>query len=153
MGLLDGILEAIGPQGAGDFIRRFEQGPPWRGFDDREALEHYGRVAPALPPDEYRLAAEETFARFTPEERRQFGAHLVLRARRQDFGVPDTEDSRLKDPRTLADLTARLHGAGPGVLRGLLGADGGGPLSSSLARAALGGIAAVAMKRIRGAGR
>ncbi len=156
MGLLDGLMGAIGgQQGAGDFIRRFERGAPWDGVDDRETLETYGRVSKALPADEYRHAAEETFARFSPEERRQFAEHLQQQARRQDFSFPDlvggASPERVQEPGMLAELTSRLHGAGPGVLRGLLGG-GGGALSSPLARAALAGIAAMAMKRFMGGG-
>lgn len=157
MGLLDGLLGAVGRQGAGDFIQRYERGAPWDGIDDREALDHYGRVAGALPEDEYRRSAEEAFARFSPDERRQYGELLRQQARRQDFGFQDLDgdgrDDRLQDPRTLADMTSRLHGAGPGVLRGVLGGGGGGALSNPLAKAALAGIAAMAMKRVMGGGR
>lgn len=158
MGLLDGLMGAIGgPQGAGDFIRRFERGAPWEGIDDREALDQYGRVARALPQDEYRRAAEEAFSRFSPDERRQFAEHVQQRARRQDFSFPDllsgASADRLQEPGMLAELTSRLHGAGPGVLRGLLGGGAeGGALSSPLARAALAGIAAMALKRLVGGG-
>jgi hypothetical protein len=155
MGLLDGLLGAMGQQGAGDFIRRFERGAPWDGIADHEALDHYGRVAGGLPPDEYRQSAQEAFSRFSPDERRQYGELLRAQARRQDFGLQDLEgqDDRLQDPGMLADMTARLHGAGPGVLRGVLGGGGGGALSSPLAKAALAGIAAMAMKRMMGRGR
>lgn len=158
MGLLDGLMGAIGgPQGVGDFVQRFERGAPWEGIADEEALDQYGRVSRALPPEEYRRAAEETFVRFSPEERRQFAEQLQQQARRQDFSFPDllsgAETDRLQEPGMLAELTSRLHGAGPGVLRGLLGGGGGGgALSSPLARAALAGIAAMAMKRFVGGG-
>lgn len=157
MGLLDGLLGAMGQQGAGDFIRRFERGAPWDGIGDHEALEHYGRVAGSLPTDDYRQSAEEAFSRFSPDERRQYGQLLRQQARRQDFGMQDAgeDDERLQDPGVLAEMTSRLHGAGPGVLRGILGGGGagGGALSSPLAKAALAGIAAMAMKRVMGGGR
>lgn len=156
MGLLDGLLGAMGQQGAGDFIRRFERGAPWDGLGDGETLDTYGRVAGTLPPDEYRQSAEEAFSRFSPDERRRYGELLRQQAGRQDFSFPDLDgdgrDDRLQDPRTLAEMTSRLHGAGPGVLRGILGA-GGGALSSPIAKAALAGIAAMAMKRVMGRGR
>ncbi len=156
MGLLDGLLGAMGQQGAGDFIQRFERGAPWDGIGDHEALDHYGRVAGSLAPDEYRDSAREAFSRFSPDERRQYGELLQQQARRQDFGFHGVEgggaDDRLQDPGVLADMTARLHGAGPGVLRGVLGG-GGGALSNPLAKAALAGIAAMAMKRVMGRGR
>jgi hypothetical protein len=155
MGLLDGILGSMGQQGAGDFIQRFERGAPWDGIGDHEALDHYGRVAGSLQPDEYRESAREAFSRFSPDERRQYGELLRQQARRQDFGLQDLgegQDERLQDPGMLADLTSRLHGAGPGVLRGVLGG-GGGALSNPLAKAALAGIAAMAMKRMMGRGR
>jgi len=158
MGLLDGLMGALGQRGAGDFIQRFERGAPWDGVDDRETMDAYGRVAGVLPPEEYERSAEDAFARFSPEERRQFGRHLREQAHRQDFGFPDLDDDgqddRLQDPRTLARMTSRLHGAGPGVLRGMLGGGGaGGTFSNPLAKAALAGIAAMAMKRFMGGGR
>lgn len=159
MGLLDGLLGAMGQQGAGDFVQRYERGAPYDGIGEGETLDHYGRVAGALPPEEYRRSAEEAFARFSPQERRQYGEHLRQQARRQDFGFQDLDgdgqDDRLQDPGVLADMTSRLHGAGPGVLRGVLGGGGGGggALSNPLAKAALAGIAAMAMKRVMGGGR
>lgn len=160
MGLLDGLLGAIGgQQGVGDFIQRFERGAPWDGIDDKETLDNYGRVSRSLPPEEYRQAAEETFSRFSPEERRQFAEHLQQQARRQDFSFPDlvtgAGPDRMQEPGMLAEVTSRLHAAGPGVLRGLLGGGGGGSnaLSNPLAKAALAGIAAMAMKRFMGGDR
>jgi hypothetical protein len=155
MGLLDGLLGAMGQQGAGDFIQRFERGAPWDGIGDGEALDHYGRVAGSLPPDEYRQSAQEAFSRFSPDDRRRYGELLQQQARRQDFGLQGVEGGdRLEDPGVLAEMTSRLHGAGPGVLRGILGGGGGGgALSNPLAKAALAGIAAMAMKRVMGRGR
>ncbi len=59
----------MGQQGAGDFIQRFERGAPWQGIGDQEALEHDGRVAGSLSPDEYRQAPRDAFSRFSPDER------------------------------------------------------------------------------------
>jgi hypothetical protein len=151
MGLLDGLMGALGQGGASDFIQRYERGAPWDGVSDQEASQHYERVAGALPASDYRQAAEDAFQRLSPDQRRDLHAHLEDQARRQDFNVPSPlPGTQQGDPGALADLAAHLHGSGPGVLQGLLGGGAGGAFSHPLAKAALAGIAAMAMKRAFG---
>lgn len=185
MGLLDSLLGG-GPQaqGAQDFIRRYDQGAPHEGYDDREVLQQYQQVAPHLSQEQYQEAAEQAFARMSPQERLQFGQYLRSQAGRHDINFPDVNqdgvDDRLQDPHMLAQLTGRVHQQNPGLLGGLLGgalgggggfgsaiggmlggrSAGGGAgalgsqgaqvLDSPIAKAAMAGIAAMAMRNLMG---
>jgi len=140
-----------------DFVNRYEQGAPWTGISDQEALSRYRQVAPQLPPDVYQQSAEEAFARMSPQERLQFGQYLRQRAQQQQYAFPDFNqdgiDDRLQDPRYLAQVTGRMQQQQPGMLEQLLGGGGGGggsALDNPLAKAALAGVAAMAVKRMMG---
>ena len=172
--LMDALTDIFAPdqrQRHEDFARRYEHGSPWSDFDDQEALSEYQEVAPRLSEAEYRDSAREAFERLTPEQRREFGRWLRTKARKQGATVPDLDrdgiDDRLEDPGYLADATTQLRTQQPGFLDGLLGsvlgggagASGGTPrwagqgglsglLSSPIARAAIGGIAAMAFSRL-----
>ena len=37
-------------EGFQDFLNRFEDGPPWEGYDDREVMDRYGDVAHKASP-------------------------------------------------------------------------------------------------------
>ena len=52
-----------------NFVDRYEQGDPWDGIADDEAVQRYQQVAPRLAPDVYEQSAEEAFRRLTPEQR------------------------------------------------------------------------------------
>ena len=146
-----------------DFSRRYDQGSPWDGFDDDEARDKYRRVAPNLPPDLYRESAEETFSRMTPEQRFELGRKLQQSARQEGLRF-DGDDDALRDPRRLASAAAQIQqdrpdfleqllggGSSAGAGGGMGGAGGmGGMLSGGLGRAALGGIAAIAVKKMMG---
>jgi hypothetical protein len=155
---------------AQDFVSRYEQGSPYEGYDMDEALHNYQRVSERLSPQEYEEAAFEAFQRMPAQDRAQF-AQMVRQRGGMDFG-----DMQADDPRELARMTSRFRqqgggggglaslfgfggGGGGGDVGGLLGASqgrrggGGGNdlgdmLNNPLAKAALGGIAAVAMKRM-----
>ena len=148
-----------------DFVRRYDEGAPWENVRDDEALEAYREVAPRLSDESYRESAQEAFARLTPEQRLEFGRWLRQRSRQQSIPVPDLDrdgiDDRLEDAGFLADATTQLRREQPGFLDGLLGnALGGGVgmsgtgsglgdlLSSPIARAAIGGIAAMALSKV-----
>jgi nucleoid-associated protein YgaU len=165
MGLLDALLG--GGQGREEqqaFLQRFEQGPPWEGYSDQEVLKRYGTVAGQASPDEYRQAAAEAFSRMTPEQRIEFGRMLQQRARDRRANVGDLEHSGIsdfQDAQRLASLTSRVHEQ-PGLLRSILGGgdqpqgqqaqgEQAGLLGSPLAKAALAGIAAMAIKKVLGA--
>ena len=161
MGLLDALLG--GAQGREDnsgFLQRFENGPPWEGYSDQEVLKRYGTVAGQASAQEYQQAASDAFARMSPEQRVEFGRLLQQRAREQHADIRGLNQSGIQDfqdAQQLARLTGEVHQQ-PGLLRSLLGEGGGGGqsqqaglLSNPLAKAALAGIAAMAIKRVLGA--
>ncbi len=147
-----------------DFANRYDQGPPYQGFSGQEAYQRYQQIAPQLPPDVYEDAARESFSRMSPQERQQFGQYLRQNAQQQGVNFPDFNqdgiDDRMQDPNYLAQMTGRMHQQQPGLLGQLLGGGqqqslGGGAgdlLSNPLAKAALGGIAAMAVKRMMSGG-
>ena len=124
-----------------DFIGRYEQGPPWAGVSDREALQRYQQVAPHCSPEVYEQSAQEAYARMSPQERVQFGQYLRQQARQQNIDVPDFNqdgiDDRLQDPATLARVTSRMHQQQPGVFGQLLGGAAGGSPDGASDRATL----------------
>ncbi len=148
-----------------EFANRYDQGPPYQGFPGEEAYQRYQQIAPQLPPDVYEDAARESFSRMSPQERQQFGQMLRQRSQQQGVNFPDVNhdgiDDRMQDPNYLAQITGRMHQQQPNLLGQLLGggqqqALGGGGigdlLNNPLAKAALGGIAAMAVKRMMSGG-
>ena len=140
-----------------DFVGRYDQGAPYDGISDQEALSRYQQVAPQLPPDVYETSAQEAFARMSPQERGQFVQYLRQRAQQQHFDFPDLnqdgiDDRVQRDPRELARMTTRMRQQQPGGLGALLGGGGGGGmgdmLGNPLAKAALAGVAAMAVKQM-----
>ncbi len=161
MDMLGQLLGGGNREQADDFVRRYDQGAPWDGIDDDEAVERYREIAPHLPPDQYEESATEAYARLQPEQRRQLGRYLRQGSQQQGFGLDDLfgsdDDQAYEDPRRLARASARLEQQQPGILGQLLGGGGGdgaggagGILSSPIAKAALAGVAAVAMKKLMG---
>ena len=139
-----------------DFANRYDQGAPWDGISDDEAYNRYQQVAPHLPPDVYQQSAEQSFSRLSPQQRMEFGRYLRQRSQQQGFQVPglDMED-RYEDPRHLASVTSQLDQQQPGILGQLLGGGGGGGgmggmLSNPIGKAALSGIAAMAVRQMSG---
>ncbi len=144
-----------------DFVDRYQQGP--QGIFDQEAAARYQQVAPQLPPDDYLRAAQEAFARMSPEERVQFGRFMAEQAQRQGHDFIDLNqdgiDDRLQDPDYLARTTTQAHQEQPGFLNQLFGGGGGhtggaggGMLSNPLAKGVLGGWPAYGLSRILGGG-
>jgi hypothetical protein len=139
-----------------DFVNRYDTGAPWDGISDQEAHSRYQQVAPQLSPQVYQESAQEAFARLTPEQRMQFGQYLQQQTRQQGLNVPDLNrdgiDDRFQDPTYLAQATGQLHQQQPGILGDLLGGGSGGGgqsmLQSPIAKAALAGIAAMAVKKM-----
>ena len=74
-----------------DFVNRYDQGPPWAGISDQEAMSHYQQVAGRIPPDMYEQSAQEAFARLTPQQRQEFYQHLQQQARQQNLNFPDLD--------------------------------------------------------------
>lgn len=153
MDLLGNLLGGGQQQEFEDFSRRYDQGDPWDGFDEDEARDKYRRVAPNLPPDLYRESAEETFSRLTPEQRFELGRRLQQSAQQEGIAF-DADGDGLRDPSSLARATSRIHQERPGFLEQMLGGGTGGSggmggmLGGGLGKAALGGIAAIAVKKM-----
>ena len=145
-----------------DFTQRYDQGAPWQGISDQEAYDRFQQVGPQLPPDLYEQSAQQAFERLSPQQRLQLGQYLRQQARQQQLNVPDLNqdgiDDRLQDASYLAQATGRLHQQQPGILGqllgGALGGGGGGGgqgvLESPIAKAALAGITAMAVKQMMG---
>ncbi len=143
-----------------DFVNRYEQGHPSEGYSGQEVAQRYQQVAPQLPSEDYSQAAQEAFSRLSPEERAQFAQQLQQQASQQNVdiqGLNRANPQDFRDPGALAQVVTNLHQQQPGLLGQLFGGGGGfggqqgsDPLSSPIARAALAGIAAMAVRRFLG---
>jgi len=136
---------------AQDFIGRYEQGSPYQGYSGQEAFHNYQRVAGRMSPQDLEESAAEAFQRMSPQERMQYAQMM------QQQGGVQFSGGQMDDPRQLARMTAQIHQQRPGGLGALFGGGGnrggggaGDMLDNPLAKAALGGIAAMAMKRMMG---
>jgi hypothetical protein len=141
-----------------DFASRYEQGHPSEGYSDEEVLDRYGSVAHSVSASDYEQAAQESYARLSPDERAEFGRFLQQRAQNKGINVPAPPpgQSGFGDLGWLSNATSQLHQQ-PRVLREILGglsggsrSGGGGLLSSPIAKAALAGITATLVKRALG---
>ena len=178
MSMLDQLLGGGQRQEYDDFVNRYDQGAPWDGISDQEAVSRYQQVATQLPPDVYQQSAQDAFSRLSPDQRVQLGQYLRQQARQRNVPLQDFDqdgvDDRFQDPGQLAQMTTRLDQQQPGLLGQLLGGGGGGSmggmlgglggalgggglggssgsggiLASPIAKAALAGIAAMAVKRM-----
>jgi hypothetical protein len=153
MDMLQNVLGGQSGQGISDFIKRYQTGKPWEGVSDQEALDRYSQVATQLPPDQFRQAAEQAFAKLTPEQRAELARILQSNAQQQSVSTPALDQRNLpvaaqKDPGALAGAATQIHEQEPNLLQQLLGE--GGALSNPIAKAALAGIAAMAAQRILG---
>ncbi len=166
MDLLQGLLGGDQRKGLEDFAGRYEQGAPWDGVSDQEAVDRYRQVAQTLPPEEYEAAARQAFERLSPEQRVEFGRYMQQQAHAK--GITDFDgdgvDDRYQDAGQLAAMTSRAEQQQPGILEQLIGSVGGGGFGSSparaqagggllgspIAKAALAGIAAMAVKKVLG---
>jgi hypothetical protein len=156
-----------------DFSNRYNQGSPYDGISDEEALQNYRQVASQLPPHLYEEAAVESFSRLSPQQRMELGRYLQQGAQQRGVNFPDVNrdgvDDRMQDPRHLAQMTSQIRQQQPGLFSQLLGGalgGGGGTmggatrgntgatdgvsqmLNSPIAKAALAGIAATAVQRM-----
>lgn len=161
-----------------DFADRYDQGAPYDDISDEEAVDRYREVAPNLPDEEYRASAREAFSRMSPDERVRFGQQLRGYAHEQGHGDfvdrdHDGQDDRFQDPDYLAGIMGNMHSRQPdmlgqlmgggmaggagGMLGGLMGGGSGamgggsgGLMGNPVAKAAMAGIAAMAVKRMTG---
>lgn len=147
-----------------DFANRYDQGSPYDGISDQEAMQHYQQIAPHLPPDLYQQSAQDAFSRMSPQERQQFGRYMQQQSRQQGYNIPDLNgdgiDDRMQDPAYLAQVTSNMHQQQPGLFSQLMtggqqqsvGGGMAGMLGSPLAKAAMAGIAAMAVRRMMSGG-
>ena len=144
-----------------DFVDRYDQGAPWDGISDQEALERYDQIAPQMSQEQYMDAAQSAFAQMSPDERMQFGQYVQEQATQQGLSLPGLGGGmgNFQDPGFLAQMAGGLFQQQPnlpsqilgGPLGGMMGgAAGGGALNSPIALAALAGIAAMAVKQMMG---
>ncbi len=158
MGLLDSLLgNSQQQQEYGNYVSRYQQGAPHEGYSDQEVLQRYQQVAPQLPPREYQQAAQQAFGRMSPQERTQFGQYMQQQSQAQNMPVlgfgPSVGQEMYQDPGYLAQHTAQLHQQQPGALSQLLGGGAGsGMFGSPVAKAAMAGIAAMAVSNAMGGG-
>jgi hypothetical protein len=125
MGLLDDLMGGgERQQDFRDFMDRYDQGAPYEGISEDEAVNRYGQVAGEVDPDTYRESARDAFANMAPEEREQYAQQLGSVADQQ--GVGHGWDGRSTDPDTLAAVTSNVHQQSPDLLASLLGGGGGG---------------------------
>ena len=161
MNMLEQLLGGQQQQEFQDFSQRYDQGAPWQGISDQEALSRYQQVAPQLPPDVYQQSAQQAFERLDPQQRSQLGQYLQQQAQQQNVPFPQPSNPGVfQDSGYLAQAAAQMHQQQPGILGQLLGGavggSGGGSqgsqsmLASPIAKAALAGIAALAVKQMTG---
>jgi hypothetical protein len=167
MGFLENILGGgqHSEQNYRDFVNRYEQGAPHEGYSDEEVSSRYQQVSRQLPADVYQESAQEAFSRMSPQERMQFGQYLQQQSRQQNYNFPDADgdgqDDRYQDSNYLAQATSRMHQQQPDMLSQILGgaagmlggnSQGGGMFSNPLAKGAMAGIAAMAVKNMMNRG-
>ena len=180
MGFLDQLAGGGAAPQFSDFISRYEQGAPHEGLDDQETYDRYNEVAGEIDPDTYESSARDSFSRMDPDSRSQFAGMLHERAAAEGYDLG--YDGQSNDPDSLARMTRMAHSQNPGLLSSLLGDGGmggmggggmgglggmaggllgggggmggmgGGMAGNPIARAALGGIAAMAARRFMGGG-
>lgn len=160
MGILDSLLsDGSQQQDYQGFLHRYEQGQPQEGYSDQEVLNRYGQVTQQLAPSSYMQAAESAFSRIPPQQRAELGQYVTQQAQQRGIPMPNMfggGGANYEDPGTLAQLATHLHQQQPGLLSRILsggtsdasGTSGGGILASPAAKAALAGIAAMAVKQV-----
>ena len=120
-----------------DFIDRYQQGSPYDGIDDDEAVQRYQEITPQLSDRDYEDSAKAAYSQLTPEERREFSQYLRQRA--QQRGMTDFDgdgiDDRLEDPAELAKRTTQVRQQDPTSL------------SNSWARAVPGDLSTIPSRR------
>jgi hypothetical protein len=154
MNLFENLFGGQQRQESEDFFNRYQQGHPTEGYSEEEVMQQYQKVAGSVPDDIYQQSAEESFARLSPQERKEFFQFLRQKAQQQQGGQDFTDlnqdgvDDRYQDPHELAQLTTRMRQQQPGFLEELLGGGGQGMPGNPLAKGALAGIAAMAMRKM-----
>lgn len=167
--MLDNILGGQQQAEYQNFVNRYDQGPPQDGYSGQEVMDRYQQIAPRLPTNNYMQAAEQAFERMSPQQRQEFAQFLQQQAQQHNVNIPQlsqgTSSSQLQNSGFLAQILGSLHQQQPGLVSEILsgvmggshsasggsGASGaGGLLSNPAAKAALAGIAAMAVKQFMG---
>jgi hypothetical protein len=158
MGLMDMLSGGKRREEYEDFVGRYEQGEPWEGIEDDEARNRHDEVASNVSDDDYELSAREAYERLSPQQRKEFAGMLRQQGRQGNVDLGDydrDDDDRDADPQHLARMTRQVRKQKPDLMGQLLGGGGGGGgggmggmLGNPVAKAALGGIAAMAAKRM-----
>jgi hypothetical protein len=149
-----------------DFARRYEQGPPWEGYSDREVLDRYGEVAHQVPPADYEAAVRDALGRLSPAEQAELVRQLQERTRGRGVSLPAPRPGAGGGLDELARSVRELHEQ-PGRLREVMTGPAGGPVgrpagagpagippgagdifASPLAKAAIAGITAMLVRRV-----
>jgi hypothetical protein len=128
-----------------DFVKRVEQGPATEGFSHEEAKRQHDQVAAHATPADYEQAARKAFDRFAPEELKQLAAKLTAGAKANNLTAPQAASTNggNASPAGLAQVASELHRQRPGIVGKLLSES-----DSPIAKAALGGIAAMVPKQL-----
>jgi hypothetical protein len=154
MNLFENLFGGQQRQEAEDFFNRYQQGHPAEGYSEEEVMQHYQTVTGSVPDEVYEQSAEESFARLSPQERKEFFQFLRQKAQQQQGAKDfvdlnqDGADDRYQAPHELAQLTTCMRRQQPGFLEQMLGGGGQGMLGNPLAKGALAGIAAMAMRKM-----
>jgi hypothetical protein len=125
MGLTDVLQDASRRGQIEDFVSRYDQGQPWEGISDAEAVQRHDEVASQLDDAEYEQSARESFQQLQPEQRREAARSL--------------QQGETDDPGELARATTRARREQPDLLKDLMG--------NPALKGAVAGIAANAAKR------
>lgn len=148
---------------ARDFVSRYEQGAPHEGYDDDEVIQNYRSVERHMSDDDFEEAATGAFGRMSAQDRTQMRDMMQQRGGGRVAVQSD-------DPRELARAASRYRreesggggllsmfgmggdGGGGGDLMSAArgGGGGGGMMDNPMAKAALAGVAAMAMKKMVG---
>ena len=124
MGLLDELMGGGNRQQEyGDFVQRYQQGPPHEGFSEEEAGQRYSEVAGQVDPQTYQDSARDALTNLGPDERDAYASQLHQYAQGQ--GVDTGWDGQSTDPDSLAAMTSTVHQQNPDLLTGLLGGGAG----------------------------
>jgi hypothetical protein len=161
MGLLDSLLKnPQAQQEVQNYVQRYQQGAPHEGYSDQEVLQQFQQVAPQLPAQDFQKAAEQAFNNMPPEQRAQFGQYVEQQLQAQGmptqgFNQGQANPQAYQNAGFLAQQATQLHQQQPGLLSQLLSGGGGGNASGGLlsnpaAKAALAGIAAMAISNAMG---
>src|SRR5262249_54121472 len=130
-------------------------GPPQGGYTNQETADVYNRVAPNLSPDQYREAAEQAFANMSPQQREQFGEWLCQQTQSKGgdgSGAGAGSAQHDRDPGAGARMTTQVDQQQPDLLSQVLGG-GGEALQNPFVKAAVAGVAAMAVQRMLGQNR